>query len=172
MSETVNAALAAFERVLDRRGLAGLGGCARCGLWAAPGPVVAPPGEFQDTPTARSEAVRRFYRRRHDPLGQIFPWWVRAKDATEEDLDALTEAAFATCTLCQRCAINCPLGVDTALIMKAARAMLTAVGKAPEMLVQLADAAIVRGENPDPFREVYKESVAALDQHGPEQRGD
>src|SRR3990170_4382936 len=169
MSETVNAALAAFERVLDRRVLAALEVCARCGICADSCHVFASTGEFQDTPTARSEAVRRFYRRRHDPLGQIFPWWVRAKDATEEDLDALTEAAFATCTLCQRCAMNCPLGVDTALIMKAARAMLTAVGKAPEMLVQLADAAIVRGENPDLFREVYKEIVAEATRLGVKQ---
>ena len=172
MSETVNAALAAFERVLDRRVLAALEVCARCGICADSCHVFASTGEFQDTPTARSEAVRRFYRRRHDPLGQIFPWWVRAKDVTEEDLDALTEAAFATCTLCQRCAMNCPLGVDTALIMKAARAMLTAVGKAPEMLVQLADAAIVRGENPDLFREVYKEIVADLEQQAQERLGD
>src|SRR3989304_5720870 len=172
MSEIVNTALAAFERVLDRRVLAALEVCARCGICADSCHVFASTGEFQDTPTARSEAVRRFYRRRHDPLGQIFPWWVRAKDATEEDLDALTEAAFATCTLCQRCAMNCPLGVDTALIMKAARAMLTAVGKAPEMLVQLADAAIVRGENPDLFREVYKEIVADLEQQAQERLGD
>src|SRR3970040_2414550 len=134
MRETVNAALASFDGVLDRRVLAALRVCARCGISAASWHVFASTGEFQDTPTARSEAVRRFYRRRHDPLGQIFPWWVRAKDATEEDLDALTEASYDTRTLCQRCAMHCPLGVDTALIMKAARATLTAVGKAPEML--------------------------------------
>src|SRR3972149_7539300 len=97
----------------------------------------------------------------------LFPWWVRAKDATEEDLDALTEAAFATCTLCQRCAMNCPLGVDTALIMKAARAMLTAVGKAPEMLVQLAGAAIVRGGDPDLFRGGAKGIGADLEHQAP-----
>src|SRR3989304_8079613 len=132
MREPVTAALAAVGRVLDRGVLAALEVCARCGICAASCHVFASTGEFQDTPTARSEAVRRFYRRRHDPLGQIFPWWVRAKDATEADLDAPTEAAFATCTLCQRCVMNCPLGVDTALILKAARAVLTAVGKAPE----------------------------------------
>ncbi len=172
MSETVKAALAAFERALDRRVLTALEVCARCGICADSCHVFASTGELQHAPTARSEAVRRIYRRSYDPLGRLFPWWVRARDATEEDLDALREAAFATCTLCQRCAMNCPLGVDTALIMKAARAMLAAAGRAPEMLVQLADAAVARGENVEVFREVYREIVADLEQQAREQLGD
>jgi len=172
MSELVQAGLAALERVLDRRLTAALEVCARCGICAESCHVFASTGETADAPTARSEAVRRFYRRRHDPLGRLFPWWVRAKDVTEGDLDALVETAFASCTLCQRCAINCPFGVDTALIMRAARAMLTAAGKAPEMLVQLADAAIARGENVEAFQEIYREIVADLEQQARERLGD
>jgi len=172
MPESVQRALAAFRRALDRRLLTALEVCARCGICAGSCHVFASSGELQDTPTARGEAVRRLYRRQYDPLGRIFPWWVRAGDATEEDLDALADAAFATCTLCQRCAMNCPLGVDTALIMKAARAMLTAAGKAPEMLVQLADAAVARGENVEVFRDVYREIVADLEQQVRDQLGD
>ncbi|MDR7426618.1 MAG: (Fe-S)-binding protein [Armatimonadota bacterium] len=172
MSESVQRALAAFRRALDRRVLTALEVCARCGICAESCHVFASTGQLQDAPTARSEAVRRLYRRQYDPLGRIFPWWVRAGEATEGDLDALSEAAFATCTLCQRCAMNCPLGVDTALIMKAARAMLAAAGKAPEMLVQLADAAVARGENVQVFREIYREIVADLEQQAQEQLGD
>ncbi len=172
MSETVTAALGAFDRTLDRRLTTMLEVCARCGICADSCHVFASTGETKDAPTARSEAVRRFYRRRHDPLGRLFPWWVRAQDATEEDLDALVETAFASCTLCQRCAINCPLGVDTSIIMKATRSMLTSVGKAPEMLVQLADAAIARGEDAEAFREIYKEIVADLEQQAQEKLGD
>ncbi len=172
MSETVNTVLSAFDRVVDRRLVAMLEVCARCGICAESCHVFASTGDPQDAPTARGEAVRKFYRREHDPLGRLFPWWIRAKDATEEDLDALVETAFASCTLCQRCALNCPFGVDTALIMRATRSALTAAGKAPEMLVQLADAAVARGENLDLFREIYREIVADLERQAQEQLGD
>ncbi len=172
MSEAVSTALEAFDRALDRRLVAALEVCARCGICAESCHVFASDGDPQHSPTARGEAVRKIYRRRHDPLGRLFPQWVGAKDATEEDLDALVETAFASCTLCQRCTINCPFGVDTALIMRAARSMLTAAGKAPEMLVQLADAAIARGENAAVFREIYREIVSDLERELQARTGD
>lgn len=172
MSETITTALQTFEKVLDRRLMAALEVCARCGICADSCHVYASDADPRHVPAARAEAVRAFYRKAHDPLGKLFPWLVRARDLTEADLDALQETAFASCTLCRRCTINCPFGVDTALIMRAARAMLTATGRAPEMLVMLADAAIARGENADEFRAIYREIVAGLEQEAQERVGD
>ena len=172
MSELVQQALAAFEKSLDRRLLAALEVCARCGICAESCHVFAAEPDFRNAPAAKAEAVRRFYRRHHDPIGRLFPWWVGAKDLTEADLDELAELAFGACTLCRRCTMNCPMGVDTALIMRAARAMLTAAGKAPEMLVQLADAAIAREENLELFREFYIDQIRELERELQEQTGD
>ena len=171
-TETINTALGALERALDRRLIAALEVCARCGICADSCHVYASDPKPAHVPAARAEQVRAVYRRHHDPLGRLFPWLVGAKDLTEVDLDALTETAFASCTLCRRCTINCPFGVDTALIMRAARSMLTAAGKAPEMLVMLADAAIARGENADEFREIYREIVTGLERDAQERLGD
>jgi len=172
MNETVNTALAALERALDRRLTASLEVCARCGICAESCHVYASDPKPGHVPAARAERLRAVYRRQHDPLGRLFPWLVGAKELTEPDLDALAETAFASCTLCRRCTINCPFGVDTALVMRAARSMLTATGKAPEMLVMLADAAIARGENADEFREIYREIVAGLERDAQEWLGD
>jgi len=172
MSEQIQQALATFERSLDRRLLAALEVCARCGICAESCHVFAADPDIRNAPAAKAEAVRRFYRRLHDPIGRLFPWWVGAKDLTEGDLEELVEIAFGTCTLCRRCTMNCPMGVDTALIMRAARAMLTAAGKAPEMLTQLADAAIARGENLEFFRELYIEQIRDLERTLQEQTGD
>jgi len=170
--ETVTTALGALERALDRRLVAALEVCARCGICADSCHVYASDPKPAHLPAARAEQVRAVYRRRHDPLGRLFPWLVGAKDLTEPALERLAETAFASCTLCRRCTINCPFGVDTALIMRAARSMLTATGKAPEMLVMLADAAIARGENAEEFRGIYREIVAGLEREAQERLGD
>jgi len=163
MSEATTAALSAFEQALDRRLLAALEACARCGICTESCHYYQSTPEPAHVPAARAEKVRAVYRRSHDPIGRRFPWLVGARDLTDESLDDLVQTAFASCTLCRRCTINCPFGVDTALIMRAARGMLTAAGKAPEMLVMLADAAIARGEHAGEFREIYREIVAGLE---------
>jgi Fe-S oxidoreductase len=172
MSEATTVALQAFEQVLDRRLTAALEVCARCGICTESCHYYQSTPDPAHVPAARAEKVRAFYRRHHDPIGKRFPWLVGAKDLTDDDLDGLVQTAFGSCTLCRRCTINCPFGVDTALIMRAARGMLTAAGKAPEMLVMLADAAIARGEHAGEFREIYREIVAGLEQEAQERVGD
>jgi hypothetical protein len=53
--------------------------------------------------------------------------------------------------------------VDTAEVLSAARGMLTAIGKAPEILLQLADMAIAREESLGFFKDVYLEQIAEME---------
>ena len=124
------------------------------------------------SPVAKAERVRRVYKRRHDWMSRIFPFWTGAKELTEEELDAWVEIAYRNCTLCDRCMANCPLAVDTAQILLAARGVLLAAGTAPEMLVQLADAAIAREENLDFFKEFYLEQLKELETEVQNRLGD
>jgi hypothetical protein len=55
------------------------------------------------------------------------------------------------------------MGVDTPLMMRAVRAMATAAGAAPEILVMLADAAIEKGKDPSFFREMFVEQMGDLE---------
>jgi Fe-S oxidoreductase len=146
--------------------------CARCGICAESCHYYASEPEIKHIPAARGEALRRVYRALFDPIGRIFPKWVGASKLTEEELNAWVEMAFARCTLCERCTLNCPMGVDTAAMMQTARKILTATGKAPEILVQLVDAAIERGKNPELYCEFFLEQVAELEKELQERTGD
>ena len=81
------------------------------------------------SPVAKAEHVRRVMKKEHDWLRRILPWWVGAGELTEEGLDRWVDAVFRDCTLCQRCIVNCPMGVDTPLVMATARGVLTASGR-------------------------------------------
>ena len=115
------------------------------------------------SPVAKAERVRSVIKKEHDWLRRIFPRWVGATKLTDGDLDSWVDAAFRDCTLCQRCLVNCPMGVDTPLVMATARGVLTAIGKAPEILVELADAAISREENMEFFKEFFLEQIKSME---------
>lgn len=137
--------------------------CVHCGLCVDQCHYFVATRDPNISPVAKAEQVRRVVKGEHDWLRRIFPWWTGAKELTEEDLDKWVEAAYRNCSMCQRCVVNCPLGVDTPLVLATARGVLTAIGKAPEILVQLADAAIAREENLEFFKDFYLEQIKELE---------
>jgi Fe-S oxidoreductase len=54
--------------------------------------------------------------------------------------------------------------VDTPLVMRAVRAMASAAGTAPEILVMLADAAIEKGRDPSFFKEMFLEQIKEMEE--------
>ncbi len=151
-----------LEVLIDRKQLASLEACVRCGICAESCHYYRSEPKLEHTPFYRAEQLRRIYRRLLDPSAGRF----RRRDSGEvsaELLRRLADIAFSTCTLCQRCTLDCPLSVDTADIMRAVRALATASGGAPQMLVELADAAIAKGENIEFFKEFYLDQVKELE---------
>ena len=137
--------------------------CTHCGWCIEACHIYLATQDPELSPVAKTERVRKVLRRSHDWLSRILPFWTGAHDLTEEELDNWVELAFRNCTLCERCVINCPMAVETPQIMGAVRGMLTTLGKAPEILDQLADAAIAREEAADVFRDVYQEQIKTLE---------
>lgn len=148
--------------LIDRKQLASLEACVRCGICTESCHYYRSEPKLEHTPFYRAEQLRKIYRRLLDPSAVRF----RRRDSGEvsaELLRRLADMAFSTCTLCQRCTLDCPFSVDTADIMRAVRALATASGGAPQMLVELADAAIAKGENIEFFKEFYLDQVKELE---------
>ena len=164
MTETVELALKALETQLNQPLETALEACARCGLCAEACHYYRAIPKVEHIPAYRAEQLRRVYRYEHDFLSRLFPVWTRSKKLDETTLANLTEIAFSQCTLCRRCTVNCPLGVDTPLMMRAIRAMASASGTAPEILVMLADAAIEKGKDPSFFKEMFLEQIKEMEE--------
>jgi Fe-S oxidoreductase len=163
-SESLRAARAELDRRYNKIvGVASSNLCTHCGWCVDQCHYYLATKDPTITPVAKAERVRRVYKKHHDWMSRVFPSWTGAKELTEQELDDWVEIAYRNCTLCDRCMANCPLAVDTAQILLAARGVLLAAGRAPEMLVQLADAALSREENLDFFREFYLEQLKELE---------
>ncbi len=163
-SPAVTTALQVLEKQLNRPLAAALEVCARCGICAEAFHYYVSEPKLEHVPAYRAEQLRQVYRREHDFFGRFFPAWVNARELDETMLERLAEIAFSECTLCRRCTFNCPMGVDTPLMMRTVRAMATAAGKAPEILEMLADAAIAKGDDPAMFKGLFIEQIAEMEQ--------
>ena len=152
-----------LDKNLTRETVATLGGCVRCGLCAESCHYYAAQPQLQNMPVYRGEVIRKLYRDYGKRKKGFFGKAATSKSPDEKSLDALADMAFGTCTLCRRCTVNCPVGVDTASLMRTARSIATAAGKTPEILVQLADSAISRGENIELFRDMLLEQFKDLE---------
>lgn len=164
MTEIIELALKTLEAQLNQPLETALEACARCGVCAEACHYYRAEPRVEHIPAYRAEQLRSVYRYEHDFLSRLFPVWTRSKKLDEATLANLTEIAFSQCTLCRRCTVNCPLGVDTPLMMRAIRAMASAAGTAPEILVMLADAAIEKGKDPSFYKELFLEQIKEMEE--------
>ena len=159
-----------FNRIV---GVAASNLCVRCGLCVdACHYVLGDGGDPQISPVAKAERIRKVYKSKHDWMSKFFPKWTGAKKLTEEELKDWVNVAYKNCSLCQRCTVNCPLGVDIPAIIAAARGTLTSMGMGPEMLDMLANASIAREEHLDAFKDIYKEQIEVMEGQLQEKTGD
>jgi Fe-S oxidoreductase len=78
-------------------------------------------------PVGRQNLMRSVYRRYFTLPGKYFPKLVGAKDLTKEVL-ADWYSYYHQCSQCRRCAVFCPIGIDTAEVSMAAREVMDSIG--------------------------------------------
>lgn len=137
--------------------------CTHCGWCIDACHVYLATNDPSKSPVAKAEKVRKVLKKEHDWISKIMPFWSGAEDLTEEKLDDWINAAFRDCTLCERCVINCPMGVETPQILAMARGALTAVNKSPEILYDLADMAIVKDEYLQENGDAHRKIIGKLE---------
>lgn len=172
MDQDVIAATGVLKKGITRDVATALDVCVRCGICSDTCHYYSAIPNPRHVPAYRAEMLRRLHRYVSNPLARRLPGLFGARAVTSESLDELSESAFGTCTLCRRCTLNCPMGADTALLVRLARTVSTAAGRAPEILAQLADAAIAREDNLEMFKELLVEQVKDLEQSVRDVSGD
>jgi Fe-S oxidoreductase len=120
--------------------------------------------KVEHVPAYRAEQLRKIYRSLSDPLGKAVPSWVGAAKLDQEMVNKLMSAAFGTCTMCGRCVLNCPMGVDTRHIIRTARAMLTGIDMTPEGLKATVDIHLESGNNMGVSEEDYVDTLEWMEE--------
>lgn len=122
--------------------------CQRCGLCAEACHYYKSTGDPKMIPAYKIERVRMLYERQRSDWSRKLSFWIPPGDGLdEEELLEMKDIVYGRCTMCRRCTLTCPMGVDTAMIMRAARGMLTLAHKAPKGLQDTVDTHVRTGNN-------------------------
>lgn len=145
--------------------------CARCAICKDACHQYVGTGDVRYLPAYRAELIRRIYKKYVDKSGRVMPGLYEGHDPDEDLLDELHQVTYA-CTGCRRCMYYCPFSIDTQFILSAAKAILIAAGKGEEMLGQLTDAAIFKGDNAEMFHDIVVDGFKDIEVRLKELTGD
>jgi len=157
-------ALDVLRQRLNRQLEASLEVCVRCGVCAETCHYYVSNPKPEHVPAYRAEQLRKVYRKLFDPLGKAAPGWVGAAELNQDMIEQLIMTAFGSCTMCGRCVINCPMGVDTRQIVRTARAMLTAIDMTPEGLKATVNVHLESGNNMGVSGEDFTETIQWMEE--------
>ncbi len=136
--------------------------CVHCGLCAEACHFYQSSHDPRHTPAYKLRPITKAYKRQRSPLA----WLGLARPLGEADLKEWEELLFDTCTMCARCTIACPMGIDIASIVAVSRQAFVAAGLGPPDLLQAAENSRDKGSPLGMTVEVFSDRVEWLeDEH-------
>jgi len=143
---SASAAIETFTNNIDASAAAYLDSCVHCGQCAEACHFYETTGDVRFTPVWKLEPMRRVYKRHLAPLSGIKKMFGLVPDEIDEDmLKEWEELLYDSCTLCGRCTIVCPMGIDIAGLVRKSREAMVAAGFVPEGLTGAAERALEFG---------------------------
>jgi Fe-S oxidoreductase len=160
-NDNVKQLLNMLKNKLNRQTVGSFVGCVHCGMCADSCHYsLARPFDPTMTPAYKADQIRRIFKRHFDWTGRIIPWWVHAgTPKNDDDLNRLKNIVFGTCTGCRRCTLNCPMGVDTATLIRVTRGFLTELGIVPEGVFVVSKDQWETGNQMGVSQEEYLETI-------------
>jgi Fe-S oxidoreductase len=150
-AERSRAAMEAFARDMTRSAATYMESCIRCGHCAEACHFYLTSGDPRHTPIWKLEPFKRAYRKKPVSAAQLREW---------------QELLYDTCTMCGRCTLACPMGIDIAGLVAQARHGMFAAGLVPHELHAVAERASREGSPLGATPKVLKERVEWLaDEH-------
>ncbi|MCW5660832.1 MAG: (Fe-S)-binding protein [Burkholderiaceae bacterium] len=164
--QRVDAALHAFVGEFGVIASLHMESCVRCGLCAEACPFHVATGDAKYTPIRKLEPLRRAYQREAGPFAPLVRAFGLVKKLSIAELEQWQELIYDSCTMCGRCTLICPMGIDIAELVKEARHGMFKAGLVPERLALMDRAAQQWGSTATPGEDLPDILQEAAQQHG------
>jgi Fe-S oxidoreductase len=108
--------------------------CTRCGLCASACHFYQATDNPEYAPVWKVEPLRKAYTQRFTVAGKLKRAFGLDKPVTDEDLAHWSTIVYEACTICNKCAMVCPMGIQLGPLIHDVRAGMAAAGIIPEDL--------------------------------------
>ena len=119
--------------------------CVHCGLCAQACLFYTETCNPRYMPVHKLEPMRRLWEQEFTLTGRIKKLLGLSKPITDKELAEWQELVYDTCTLCGRCSLVCPAGLDLTYMIRRLREGMAAAGHAPEGLIGATTRAVKLG---------------------------
>jgi Fe-S oxidoreductase len=161
-ADRLEAAMKAFVKDMGRAAAVYMESCIHCGNCAEACHFYVQTGDPKYTPIWKLEPFKQAYKREVGP----FAWLYRALNlkpaVTVGELEEWQQLLYDSCTVCGRCSMICPMGIDIATLISQARHGMFAAGLVPHELWAVAERAHREGSPLGATQKVFRERVEWL----------
>jgi Fe-S oxidoreductase len=119
--------------------------CTRCGMCAEACHFYQATGNPEYAPVWKVELLRRAYEQRFTLVGGFKTMIGLEKRITDEDLKHWSELNYYACTVCNKCSMVCPMGIDLGSLLHGVRAGLAAAEAVPDDLMAAVNKQVKEG---------------------------
>ena len=95
--------------------------CIACGLCAEACHFYIMTGDEKYTPIHKIAPFKQAYLREYSPFAPLYRWLGLTRTPDIRELEEWEELIYDSCTMCGRCTMICPMGIDIAELVKEAR---------------------------------------------------
>lgn len=140
-AERVRTAMASFMRDMSRPVATYMESCIHCGQCASACHFHVSTGDPKYTPIWKLEPFKQAYQREAGPFAWLYKALNLKRAVTIEELEEWQELLYDSCTMCGRCTVICPMGIDIASLVGLARHAMFQAGLVPHELWAVAERA-------------------------------
>ena len=145
MSASLEKGINALKTQVDSTVASFFSSCVNCGLCADACLFYTEIGNPTATPIHKTEPLRRIWKSEYTLIGRVGKMFGLSAKVDDELLTEWETKVYDNCTLCGRCSMVCPVGIDIALLIRKTREGMAAAGHAPEGLIGAATRSVTIG---------------------------
>jgi Fe-S oxidoreductase len=164
--QRVAAAMRNFVKDFSRPVATYMESCIHCGQCAQACHFYAVTGDPKYTPIWKLEPFKQAYKREAGPFARVYKAFNLKSEVTLGQLEEWQELLYDSCTMCGRCTLICPMGIDIAALVGLARHAMFHAGLVPHELWAVAERAKREGSPLGATPKLLKERLEWLaDEH-------
>ena len=157
--ERVTAAMQRFAKDFGRTAATYMESCIHCGQCAQACHFYTSTQNPKYTPIWKLEPFKQAYKRESGAFSFIYKALNLKHKVTIEELEEWQTLLYDSCTMCGRCSLICPMGIDIATLVGQARHGMFAAGLVPHELWAVAERAEREGSPLGATAKVLKERI-------------